>query len=123
MAKLDNYECEGQIGLFDYKIDTFHPIEICIGIGRANATKRSELPAKLKVRNDRQARKKLNLMKKAGCVIVNAGRGKGYFVPEAVPEDYKIALDYCRSEQSKIEDMKKALEPLVKWLKVHGDCL
>lgn len=123
MAISNRYECDGQFDLLSYMTENFTPVELCIGIGHQNATKRSELPALLKEPNDRQARKKLNQMKKSGCVIVNAGRGKGYFVPTAAPEDYRIALGYYRSEKSKIEDMQKALAPLGKWLKANGGCL
>ena len=118
---MKKYQCDGQMDLLSYMTTIFQPVTIGIGIGSENAIKRAELPKLLKVPNDRQARDRLNQMKKAGYVIVNAGRGKGYFIPKKT--DYNIALRYYKSEMSKIEDSLKALEPLKKWLQMNGECI
>ena len=96
----------------------FEPMLIGVGVGHKNATKREHLPAVLRVATDREARNKLNHLKKAGFVIVNTGKGNGYFVPEFTNEDYTIALQYYLAEKSKADDILKTLKPLEKWLRV-----
>ena len=114
MGKLDNYECDGQMDMLNYMSENFQPIEICIGIGSRNATKRNELPALLNEKDDRMARRRLNQYRKLGYVIVNDGRGKGYYRP--LPEDYQKVLAHYKKEKSKADDILEALEAEKKWL-------
>lgn len=117
MAKLDNYECDGQMELLPLiKEPEKQGIEQHIPFGKKNAVTRQFLCIATGM-SDRKVRAEIAKDRREHPIL-NLSDEKGYYRPTI--GEYMEAKQFYRQEQARAKSIFWSLFGLKKWLRKHG---
>lgn len=120
MAKLDKYECDGQMDFFTASQREKEPgIEALIPFGKECAVTRQYLCAVTGLK-DRKVRMQIAQARRE-YPILNLSDGNGYYRPTFA--EYMEAKQFYRQERARAKSIFWSLSGLKKWLKANGGCL
>ena len=91
-----------------------------IPFGRANAITARELTSRTGYPTVRALQQEIHRLRESGSLILSATEfPQGYYQPE---NDHEIVM-FCRSMQSRITEIQKAVRPAWKYLNGDGDSI